>query len=359
MKNRKIIYINAIGLTGKQFFGIHRNTVQLLYELDKKIEKGEIVLVIPENRDVSLCFKNILIEKIGKITKIKGSSFIWKNIKFKKYVKKMGGVSVDMLLTLAYSGYDIVSIYDCIVEKFPQNANTFKKKISRLLYIKKIKCNLKKCKFVLTDSESAKNDISKFYKYSLDKIYVIPCAWQHFQNISSDNSILDVYGLTNKNYYFSLGSRYYHKNFKWIACAAKENPNDTFVITGSNLLNSSDNNLEKENIKNLIFTGYLSDSQIKSLMSNCKAFIQPSLYEGFGIPPMEAMSVGARCIVSDRGSLPEVYKNSVYYINPEKYDNINLEEIMSGNIESNDVILNEYSWEKSSDMLFDVLSKLR
>ena len=78
-----------------------------------------------------------------------------------------------------------------------------------------------------------------------------------------------------------------------------------------------------------VVTGALSDEEIKALMRHCKASIQPSFYEGFGIPPMEAMSVGADCIVSNASSLPEVYKNSVWYIDPHDYDSIDLDKIMA------------------------------
>jgi glycosyltransferase involved in cell wall biosynthesis len=108
----------------------------------------------------------------------------------------------------------------------------------------------------------------------------------------------------------------------------------------------------------VIFTGYLSDEEIKALMNHCKVFVQPSLCEGFGIPPMEAMSVGANCIVSNRASLPEVYLNSVWYIDPEDYDNINIDKIMQSSKNDNDVILNLYSWKKSALELFNYLKAL-
>ena len=128
--------------------------------------------------------------------------------------------------------------------------------------------------------------------------------------------------------------------------AAKQSPNKTFVISGST---NFEGNAGSESIpENVIFTGYLTDEEIKSLMANCTAFIQPSIIEGFGIPPMEAMSAGANCIVSNTSSLPEIYRNSVWYIDPLNYENINLEDIMANEIESKDLILNRFSWEKSS-----------
>ena len=163
--------------------------------------------------------------------------------------------------------------------------------------------------------------------------------------------------LEGVDYFFSLGSRLPHKNIKWVTSAAKLHPQYKFVITGSS--GNRDLSFEGEIPENMIFTGYLKDEEIKSLMRHCKAFIQPSFYEGFGIPPMEAMSVGADCIVSTGGSLPEVYKDSVWYIDPYDYENIDLDEIMSRPKASNEFILDEYSWEKSARLLLDILRKIQ
>jgi glycosyltransferase involved in cell wall biosynthesis len=61
---------------------------------------------------------------------------------------------------------------------------------------------------------------------------------------------------------------------------------------------------------NIHFTGYLTDGEIKALMQNCRAFIHPAIYEGFGIPPLEAMSCGADLIISTATCLPEIYEKS-------------------------------------------------
>lgn len=105
-------------------------------------------------------------------------------------------------------------------------------------------------------------------------------------------------------------------------------PQYFFVVTGAKQV-VTDTSFEGDIPENMVFTGYLSDEEIKALMRHCKASIQPSFYEGFGIPPMEAMSVGADCIVSNASSLPEVYKNSVWYIDPHDYDSIDLDKIMA------------------------------
>ena len=210
----------------------------------------------------------------------------------------------------------------------------------------------------MTVSESAKNDILKFYKIENSKIVIIPNAWQHFSRIKEDDSILNRFNLKDKGYYFSLGSRSPNKNIEWIMSAAKLNPNDIFVVSGSDSVFKSYNDVSKEELHNVIFTGFLSDGEIKSLMKHAKAFIQPSKYEGFGIPPMEAMSTGTKCIVSNVSSLPEIYGKSVWYIDPYKYESINLDEITKDKIEDNSVVLNKFSWKKSASDLLALISRI-
>ena len=195
----------------------------------------------------------------------------------------------------------------------------------------------------------------EFYKVEESKIKVIPCAWNHFADIIPNFKIIEKYNLQKNGYYFSLGSNYAHKNFKWLLNAAKKNPMEKFVISGTNKLSTSANDIYGNDLDNVIYTGYISDGEIKALMMNCKVFIQPSLYEGFGMPPMEAMSVGAKAIVSNTSCLPEIYGNSVFYIDPTDYGNIDFDKIFRQKISSTNDFLEKYSWDKSAALLWRIL----
>ncbi len=359
----KKIVIVEWGMGKKELFGIHRNTKELLKCLDEIIEPGQIDLMIPACEEDIYNFRNIKVVKVGmRLHNLGGfgsriERYLYKNVFSRNYIKKNDALSVDMLLQFPLYGCDVVTIYDCIPELFPEHYTTLKSKRQRAKIIKHQKIAVKKAKLVLTDSHDAKEDIINIYKVPEEKINVIPCGWQHFNRVVEDEGIISKLNLEGSDFFFSLGSRLPHKNIKWISFAAKKNPQYKFVISGSNTRHVS-LDFEGEKSPNMIFAGYLSDGEVKALMRHCKAFIQPSLYEGFGIPPMEAMSVGANCIVSDRASLPEVYKNSVWYINPDDYEHVDLDEIMSRPKESNELILNEYSWEKSARKLLEILERM-
>lgn len=355
MKN---IIINGGNLIRKELYGVQRYAYEIMCELDKLVEPGKVQLVVPMS-DQQFQFRNIEVVVLNKrIDKNRFSKLFWNHKVFPHYVKKNMGIGVDLTLGLPLSGCRIVAVHDCIVERFPDNAKTFREKLGRKFYMFRVKRVIKKCEYVITVSEFSKNDIEDIYGIPGEKIVVIPNAWQHYQRVKCDYSIIDKLKLNNGTpFFFSLGSRYYHKNFKWVIEAARQNPKYRFVVTGTNNLSSSDSDLNKEMPENVTFTGYLSDSKVKALMEKCKAFIQPSLYEGFGIPPLEAMSTGTHCIVSNASCLPEVYEKSVWYIDPKNYSHINIDKIIEPKIEDNDLILNKYSWEKSAWLFFELINK--
>ncbi len=362
------LLIDGFGLTGKNVFGIHRYALEILRAMDGMITDEAVELAVPNYTDEHLIterlsFSRIEVVKIGdskKRTYKYGhvvDAICWREITFPRYAKKQNAVMLDMMLDFPRTKVDVITIHDCIMELCPPAKPSLRYKM-RVLQTRFLqKRGIRNCKTLLTVSEYSKQDIKRVYNTKGKRIVVVPNAWQHFQHITEDDGIIEKLSLKKKQYFFSLGSRLHHKNAKWILSAAEENPQYTFVISGSSF-NHLDQEAQNNKAENVIFTGYLRDSEVKALMRHCRAFIQPSLYEGFGIPPMEAMSVGADCIVSNATALPEIYNNSVWYINPYDYDNIDLDEIMSGPKESNDLILNEYSWEKSAKIVFEVIKEL-
>jgi glycosyltransferase involved in cell wall biosynthesis len=90
-------------------------------------------------------------------------------------------------------------------------------------------------------------------------------------------------------------------------------------------------------------------------MKNCKAFLFPSIYEGFGIPPLEALSHGTKIIISNAACLPEIYGDCAYYIDPYDYE-VDLEKLLKCEVKPPDECLSRYSWEKSAKILLSVIN---
>lgn len=208
---------------------------------------------------------------------------------------------------------------------------------------------------VLTVSEYSKDKLHKILNIPLEKISVISNAWQHYERVNRDNSIFSRLpdNIKRGKYFFSMSSLSPQKNFIWIMEVAKRNPNYQFVITGKV---EGFTQLGADDLKtsNLHFTGYLTDGEIKALMSESRAFIHPAIYEGFGIPPLEALSSGANLIVSTATCLPEIYEDAAHYIDPYDYD-VDLEKLLSEPVEPASKVLDKYNWAREAEKLYGIL----
>lgn len=344
----------------EQMVGIQRYTYQILLELDNYLDTQNfdscIELIVPSNATWTPSFNNISIKRIGKI-KNGIQKHIWQQITFPMYVRKNRGIGVDLTADLPIFGCRVYAIHDCIQEAFPENFSDHKLFL-KLTLLKRNLITLKQnCRFV-TLTHDSKNELIKYYPRTNGRIKIVSCGWEHMLKTKTDDNIFNKIDLVpNEEYFFSLGSKYKHKNFKWVINVAKNNLKYKFIITGTNIFSNNENELKEILPRNVIFTGYISDEEIKSLMLHSKAVIQPSLYEGFGLPPLEALSLGKKIIISNVSCFPEVYQKSAYYIDPYSEDcNLNL--LLSKKVDSAQNVLKRYTWKNSMLDLLDLLKSI-
>lgn len=346
MSNKKII-INGRFLIHR-VTGVERYAREIVSELDKISDLADIEMAIPPDVIDIPKYKNIKIVRVGRL-----GNRLWEHISFPLYVKKNNGISLNLCNVAPLLSPGIVCIHDVKVKATPQY---FSKKF--LIWYNLLFSNAAlRAKAIITVSEFSKNEIMKYYKVESSKIQVIPNAWQHYKRIGYDDKAFEKYHLTKNQYYFSMCSLEPNKNFKWIAEAAKRNPEMEFAVAGSINEKVFADGLGFECPSNMKLLGYVTDEEAKSLMRGCKAFIFPTFYEGFGIPPLEAISAGAQSvIVSDTEIMHEIFGKNVNYINPNNYD-INLENTNEIKEENRKQLLANYSWEKSAKELYKFLCK--
>ncbi len=332
--------------------GVHRHGYEVMRELDRMDVDGRMQFVVPAGHGGDFSFEQMeVVEVAAPFPKCP-----WASWTFPAYVRKVGGVGVDLLCSLPPWGCAIQLVPDCIAELFPQDFTTVAGKRGRRRHISRVRKVVRTTSFVVTGSECAKSDIVRMYGCDASKVRVVPCAWQHVTRVEADKGALKRLGLTPGEYFFLLGHRTYHKNFRWALEAAKQNPEHTFVVTGLRSTSNADAYADDDNPSNLLYTGYLSDEEIVALMAGCKAFVHPALYEGFGIPPLEAMALGARCLVSTGGSLPEVYGDAVTYFDPLAYSHIDMDELLAHEpVGSAEDCLARYSWKRSAEIVYDCM----
>lgn len=328
--------------------GVMRFAREILIRMDEICSKDDYVLVVPEYATNVPKLNNIEIVKFGNT---KGN--FWEQIDFVKYLKKNKLQSVNFNNTMPIFRPGIITIHDIAYKIHPEFADSLHGRISNL-YHRLIFSIVSKSKVpIITVTNFSKYQLIDEYKINPNRITVIGNGWQHFQSVMTDDSILTEKGLVSKSYYFSLGSLSKMKNTKWIIEVAKKNPNEIFVLAGARPNNSTFNS---EIPPNVMMVGFVTDEQIKSLINHCKAFVYPSIFDGFGIPPLEALSLGATVICSDAACLTEVYRNSVHYIDPYNTD-IDLDMLLSERVDEASAVLDRYSWDESSKKMHKFLKE--
>ena len=205
---------------------------------------------------------------------------------------------------------------------------------------------------IVTISETAREEISSSLHIQKESIKIIYPGWEHVKDFKPDKSVWKKIPLVEpKKYYYSLSSRAPHKNFIWIEEIARRHPDMTFVIGGKPWLQDK----EKTNqLSNLHYIGYVTDEENVELMMNCKAFLHPSKYEGFGITPLEALACGATICVSNTSCLPEIFADCAHYFDPDNYE-VDLEELLKQPVSKADRLLEKYSWKKSSSQWYELM----
>ncbi|MCK4968549.1 MAG: glycosyltransferase family 4 protein, partial [Candidatus Aenigmarchaeota archaeon] len=164
----------------------------------------------------------------------------------------------------------------------------------------------------------------------------------------------------NKPYFLYVGNAYPHKNLTKLLTAFKlfsQRQKYQLVLVGKNdffyqrlkTLAKQRNLLSQRSI---IFTGFVPDDELAILYQQCQAYIFPSLYEGFGLPPLEAMAQQAPVIAARAGSLPEILGPAALYFDPQQESNIVqvMEQLVDDDSLKQQLIINgnqqikKYSW---------------
>lgn len=344
------IAINGL-FYSRRIDGLYRYNNEVLKELDKICKKDEFFVIVPNYVEKLPQFENIQIVKTGNLKGI-----IWTQISFGLYALNHGMKTLDMCNSTVLWNPGISCVHDLLYLDMEDSFNTKKSKVaiwwSKLNY----KIIAKSCNLIFTVSNFSKNRIVTQYHVESKKVVVAPNGWEHMKNVEFDNSIFEKQPkLKKKDYYFTLASMSKYKNFDWIVEEAKVNKDAIFAIAGGSV-NSSKYSEELMQLSNVVVLGYVSDGEAAALMKECKAFLFPSKYEGFGIPPMEAMYLGAKAIVSKAASLPEVYEDYVCYIDPEKAD-YQLDELLKKEVAPANKLFEKYSWKKSAFIICDTIHK--
>ncbi len=254
----------------------------------------------------------------------------------------------------------VVTVHDLIPLRFPQWFS-----ITQRLYCSYyIRAVIKQSKHVICDSIATAEDLSRFLEVTEDKITVIPLAY--------DNKSFCFFDSPTQNYFLYLGRHNPHKNLERLinAFAALPNCKDYELW----LAGPSDRRytpvlkaqVDQLGIAHQVkFLDYIPYSELPKIINEAIALVFPSLWEGFGLPVLEAMACGTPVITSNLSSLPEVAGDAAILINP--YNTAEITEAMQAiatdsglrsRLSSQGITHSQqFSWEKTGKATAEVLSR--
>jgi len=334
----------VIGIEGQRLFrkkkhGMDMVALELIKNLQIIDKENEYIIFVKPDED-----KTVLKETSNfKIVELNGGPYpTWEQFALPNAAKKYGCemlhctsntapfyCSIPLLTTL----HDIIYMESSYFKILTGSASLYQKfgNIYRKLVVPHI---VKKSKKVITVSHFEKNRIADFFnmkgRNTLTAIY--NGVSEHFQVISDKTElqrVKDKYQLPDK-YFFFLGNTDPKKNTKGTLKAFSDFLKQTNSDHKLVMLDYDNNELEKllseiddkQLINKIILTGYVINTDLPAIYSQCDIFLYPSLRESFGIPMLEAMACGVPVITSNTSSMPEIAEDAAHIIDPYKPEEI-------------------------------------
>lgn len=269
----------------------------------------------------------------------------------------------------------VTTIHDMVVYLFPSSLppRIVSNQKRRIKYVKK------EVDMVIANSQTTKEDIIKFLEIPEDKIVVTYlAASQDFkpQDEGKIDEVLEKYKI-KKPYILSVATQEPRKNIqklldafdKLIQDPKSKNQNIHLVLVGKYgwgkgfRLGEND-----EGSGQVIWTGYVPQEDLLALYAGCRVFVYPSLYEGFGLPVLEAMATGSPVITSNNSSMAEIAKNAAILIDPRSESQLvrALNLVLNLNLENYQKMVNAsldrarfYTWPKTAKQTLKVYEEVK
>lgn len=281
----------------------------------------------------------------------------------------------------------VVSIHDLILTKYPsQRATTLsplKYFLKNLLYKIIIRRAVKESQTVITMANFTKEEIVREFKLvetqSVASVQKIKVIYEGVTKLEYNDAEVDfkkhlhlpMGTRINKKFVLYVGNAYPHKNLEFMVRAFKNFQQDCQLV----LIGRKDyfyQRLEKLiqdlNLnQRIILTGHIADEKLGAFYRNTQAYIFPSLCEGFGLPPLEALQFEIPVLSSNFSCLPEILEDSALYFDPTNKDDFlkKLNQILWDENLRNELISNskkillKYNWQKTAEKTLKIYTSLK
>jgi glycosyltransferase involved in cell wall biosynthesis len=348
--------VNGRYLTQKAT-GVHRYAFEICNKLH---EMGvDFHVAVPQEIDpgYKFSFKTVVCGSLN--------THLWEQISLPRYLKSIGSpllISFTGCGPLNYSN-QIMTIHDVSHERYPE---WFSKNYYRFYHYMMPRIG-RKAHAVLTVSEFSKAEIVDTLGLDASKIHVVHSNVPFHTKPSAEELLNYKPDPDIERYIIAVSSMDPRKNFIRLAEAFNkiEDKSVKLYIIGMRFKAFNTPDLQKLVGENIHLPGYIDDDALQKMYQNAILSVYPSLYEGFGLPPLESMTYGCPAIVADIPALREVSEDAALYVDPYNVDDIangiNIllkeeklrHELRVKGIEQ----IKKYSWEKSAKQVYELAQK--
>ncbi|MEP2505778.1 MAG: glycosyltransferase family 1 protein [Paracoccaceae bacterium] len=216
---------------------------------------------------------------------------------------------------------------------------------------------------LVTVSAFSAQELARYCSLSSKEFRIIPNSADHILRIKPESGALTEFGLSRGRYLLAVGNQSPNKNIARLAAAYAEVKDlPILAIAGGEAHGLAAAGIE--NTDRIRVLGRVDDRSLRALYEGAKGFVWPSFYEGFGIPPLEAMALGTPVLASRNSAMPEILGNAAVYFDPESLSDIRLAiELFCKADETEHNLMRSrgsdrahlYSWENSAATLRDMV----
>jgi glycosyltransferase involved in cell wall biosynthesis len=342
--------------------------IDKLIEYLHKIKPGHKVTIITTRKRVEFMEKIAPKFKVQS-TRVKEFTFA-EQLTLLKQIKKLQPDLVFFPASqqpLLYRGKVVTTIQDLTTVRFRNPAkNRVVYAVKRRVYVMLNKIVGRKSRLLITPSEFVKDDYAKFAHVNSRKITV---THESADKITNKSEPIDE--LVGKQYIMYVGRPTPHKNLGRLIDAfeilRQQHPHLRLVLAGKKDASyyQHEKSVKARGIKNVLFTDFVSEGQLRWLYENTAAYVFPSLSEGFGLPPLEAMQHGAPIVSSDATCLPEIYQDAALYFDPLDVKDMakKIERMITDttlrqkHITKGYAVVKQYSWERMARQTLEVFNE--